>query len=162
MGLSLTWSKKKRKFSSWQWKLEKFVDVVECWFMNLDMVKPGKYDHPHLFYHFTITLRLTIWLSSFWFIILEEDVVTRNIVNPVCFACKPFELLKLCFFFKFWLKEVYFCFYIDKFDKNSFLSRQNGRLLQIIMHESMYVHPSKIGGHTKIFYNQYIIAPARL
>lgn len=101
LGLSLTWSKKKRKFSSWQWKLEKFVDVVECWFMNLDMVKPGKYDHPHLFYHFTITLRLTIWLSSFWFIILEEDVVTRNIVTPVCFACKPFELLKLCFFLNF-------------------------------------------------------------
>ena len=59
------WCKIKAKHTwfSWWGKWEKFRDVLAekkvtfSWLMNSNMVTHEKFDHLHLVYHFTVTLR---------------------------------------------------------------------------------------------------------
>ena len=62
-GLSLTRNRGKMcTCFTWRGKWEKFGDVLAekkvslSWLMNSNMVKPEKFEHLHLVYHFTLTL----------------------------------------------------------------------------------------------------------
>ena len=57
----------------WEWSWKKFGDVLAekkvtlSWLINSNMVKPEKFDHLHLLYHFTVLLKAKTRFTKYFF-----------------------------------------------------------------------------------------------
>ena len=86
-GLSLTRNRGKMcTCFTWRGKWEKFGDVLAegkvtlLWLMNSNMVKPEKFDHLHLVYHFTVPLSILSISKYKWNLVLPFKYLQKLIM----------------------------------------------------------------------------------
>ena len=78
--------------------------VTLQWLMNSNMVKPEKFGHLHLVYHFTVPLKV---MSNFF--IFHKKEVCKKIENAVLFHLKTYFDLEIFKFLQFFSIFSFHC-----------------------------------------------------